>query len=342
MKRALIPILLAALSLAPAALAAARPTVQVRTAKIRRHRLSHTVTAFGTVRPDPTAQTTMDATFPAFVQRVDVTLGQPVHAGDPLLVLRTAPTARARFLSARAEVRYARRLLKRKRELLNQKLATRADVDSAENALQKAKAAYAAQQELGTGRRVRIITAPFTGIVAGLSVRPGNEVQAGSQLFQLARRDRLQVALGVEPDEADHVHHGMTVRIMPLFGAGRGVTATVARVNAVVDPKTRLVDVIVHLRDGRAKPFLPGMRVKGTITLSTRRSLAVPRSAVLRDNRGDYVFIVRHGRAHRVAVRKGLENGSLVGVRGRLKAGQQVVVQGNYELSDGMRVRPAP
>jgi len=327
----------------PAAHAAdAATSVQVRTAPVRRHRLSRTITAFGVVRPNPMAQTTRDATYAAFVQRLDVSLGQPVHKGDPLLVLRTAPSARANYLSARAEVRYARQALKRKRQLLKQKLATHADVDSAENALEKAKAAFAAQRQLGTGHKTRVIRAPFTGIVSQLPVKPGNEVQAGTQLFQLARRDRLQVALGVEPDEVGQVRTGMDVTVMPLFGAGGGVTATVDQVNSVVDPDTRLVDVIVHLQDGKARSFLPGMRVKGAITLKTIKSLAVPRSAVLRDSKGDYLFVVRQGKAHRVDVHKGLEAGALVGVSGHLQAGEPVVVEGNYELSDGMAVRKAP
>ncbi|MEJ2686722.1 MAG: efflux RND transporter periplasmic adaptor subunit [Gammaproteobacteria bacterium] len=327
---------------APALWAAGGPSVQVRTATVAKHRLADTITAFGTVRPDPEAQTTMDASYTAFVQRVYVTLGQPVHKGDPLLQLRTAPSARAAYLSAQANVRYARLELQRKRRLLHEKLATHSDVDAARKALETAKAAFAAQQELGTGKLTRIIKAPFTGIVSQLPVKPGNEVQVGTQLFQLARRDRLEVALGVEPDEESRVHGGQQVLVQPLFGNGGGVRTSVSQVNAVVDPNTRLVDVIVRLTGKQAQSFLPGMRVQGTLTLKARDTLAVPRSAVLHDSKGNYLFVVRAGKAHRVNVRTGLESGGLIGVRGTLQAGEQVVVQGNYELSDGMAVRLAP
>ena len=329
---------------APALWAAGGPSVQVRTATVAKHRLADTITAFGTVRPDPEAQTTMDASYTAFVQRVYVTLGQPVHKGDPLLQLRTAPSARAAYLSAQANVRYARLELQRKRRLLHEKLATHSDVDAARKALETAKAAFAAQQELGTGKLTRVIKAPFTGIVSQLPVKPGNEVQVGSQLFQLARRDRLEVALGVEPDEESRVHQGQRVRVRPLFGNGNGggVRTSVSQVNAVVDPNTRLVDVIVRLTGKQARPFLPGMRVQGTLSLKVRNVLAVPRSAVLQDSKGDYLFVVRSGKAHRVNVHTGLESGGLIGVRGALQAGDRVVVQGNYELSDGMAVRLAP
>ncbi len=239
-------------------------------------------------------------------------------------------------------MRFAREALARQRKLLAQHLATHANVNAAEQKLATAEAAFAAQQALGTGHKTRVIRAPFTGIVSQLLVAPGNEVKAGTKLFQLAKRDRLQAVLGVEPDEANRIKKGMAVHVIPLFTSGNGVKSEIAQVNAAVDPKTRLVDVIVRLSGHAAQPFLPGMRVKATLTLATHTTLAVPRSAVLNDSHGAYVFIVRGGKAHRVNVKTGIvnENG-LIGVSGPLKVGQKIVVKGNYELSDGMTVRVA-
>lgn len=330
------------LVLLPLSAACAATSVQVHTVAVAKHRLRQTLTAFGIVRPNPTSETTRDASYKAFVTRLDVTLGQPVHKGEALLELRTAPSARAQFLSAQASVRYARQDLARKRHLLRQKLATHAEVDAAKKTLLMAQATFTAQRELGTGEKERVIKAPFSGIVSQLPIKPGNEVRAGTQLFQLAKRDSLEVALGVEPNEVGRMHIGMPVAVRPLFGSVAAVHTRVAQVNAVVDPHTRLVDVIVRLQGKQAQTFLPGMRVRGVLTLVTRRALAVPRSAVLHDSRGDYLFVVKHGTAHRVDVHKGLESHGLVAVRGALHAGERVVVQGNYELSDGMAVRAAP
>ncbi|MES1953214.1 efflux RND transporter periplasmic adaptor subunit [Salinisphaera hydrothermalis] len=319
--------------------AATQPSALVQTAAVKRQHVNQTINAFGEVRPDPQSQITRDAAYAAFVEQLDVTLGQPVHKGDPLLTLRTAPAARAKYLSAKAQVRFAQKSLARKKKLLKQRLATHADVDAAEQALATARTALATQKALGTGDPTRVIKAPFSGIVSQLPVQPGNEVQTGTRLFQLAKRDSLQVALGIEPDEASRVKKGMSIRVIPLFAGGNGVATQVARVNAVVDPSTRLVNIVVRLSGQQAQPFLPGMRVKGVLTLASQSQLTVPRSAVLHDNHGDYVFIVHNGTAHRVNVKTGAENDGRLGVNGALKAGQQVVVKGNYELSDGMAVR---
>lgn len=321
--------------------AATQPSVQVRTTAVTKQKLKETITVYGAVRPDPESLTTQDAVYSAFVQRLYVSLGQSVKKGDRLIELRTAPSARAGYLNALANLRYARQELARTRKLLKQHLATHADVNSAQQALQTAQANFAAQKELGTDQKTTTIKAPFTGIVSQLPIKPGNQIQVGTPLFQLAKRDRLQVALGVEPDEVSRVRTGMPVSVVSLFSDRNRVDSSVSQVNAVLDPTTRLVDIIVRLEGDQAALFLPGMQVKGLLTLATNDTLTVPRTAVLHDNKGDYLFIVRDRKAHRVNVQSGLENDGLIGVSGGLTVGDTVVVEGNYELTDGMAVRQA-
>jgi membrane fusion protein (multidrug efflux system) len=68
----------------------------------------------------------------------------------------------------------------------------------------------------------------------------------------------------------------------------------------------------------------------------------VPRSAVLHDGNGDYLFQVSEGVARRVAVTVESDGDRLLGISGAgLDPALKVVVQGNYELSDGMAVREA-
>ncbi len=65
----------------------------------------------------------------------------------------------------------------------------------------------------------------------------------------------------------------------------------------------------------------------------------MPRSAVLSEEKGSVVYIVRDGRAHAKSVRTLAEQGSETCVAGPdLQPGDRVVVMGNYELTDNMRV----
>ena len=156
-------------------------------------------------------------------------------------------------------------------------------------------------------------------------------------VLKLARLSGLRVLLGIEPADSFAVRAGMPVRLTPVFDARHTVDAHVAAVHGMVNPRTQLVDVVVRISSG---DLLPGMRVRGEITLATRTGWAVPRSAVLNDGSGDYIFQVRGGVAQRVAVQVESDGDKLLGIRGSgLDPALRVVVQGNYELSDGMAVR---
>ena len=85
-----------------------------------------------------------------------------------------------------------------------------------------------------------------------------------------------------------------------------------------------------------------GSRILGRIHLASHPALVVPRSAVLGEAPAAYVYTVHEGKARRIPVQTGLVADGQIEVAGALKAGDLVVVSGNYELGDGMAVREAP
>jgi RND family efflux transporter MFP subunit len=238
-------------------------------------------------------------------------------------------------------VDYARSDLRRLQELLTKQLATRDQVASARKTLTDAEARLQAQGKLGTQLAQEVVRAPFAGIVTQLSVAQGQRVQAGTTALLLARRDALVVLLGVEQEDAARMQSGLPVRLSSVFRSDVQIATRLADVHAMVNPKTRLVDALVPIPKASTGNLVIDETMRGVITLRKERVLAVPRSAVLRDSSGDYLFMVRAGQARRVAVSTGLEDDGIVAVQGAVAPGDAVVTVGNYELSDGMAVREA-
>ena len=83
-------------------------------------------------------------------------------------------------------------------------------------------------------------------------------------------------------------------------------------------------------------------RVTGELQLGISKSIVVPRSAILLDRDQSYVFIVVDNIAKRIDVSTGTESVNSITVTGALKVGDRVVMSGNYQLVDGMRVREKP
>jgi RND family efflux transporter MFP subunit len=68
--------------------------------------------------------------------------------------------------------------------------------------------------------------------------------------------------------------------------------------------------------------------------------LVVPRAAVRREEGRDVVYVVRQDRLERRTVRLGAASGGEIPVESGLTAGEQVVIEGPADLSDGRRIAP--
>ncbi len=343
----LIAVLLAALLPGLAASSAFAETAdaasaQVQTAPLALQELTKTITGYGEVKTDPRAQESVTLPCAGRIARILVAPGERVAKGAPLLELEASPQERLHYAEALSAVQAAQAEATRVQNLLAQQLATRSELAAAEKGLSDAKAALVAQKKRGTDRRLDTLRAPFAAIVSDVAITPGARLDAGAVALQLTRQDRLLVLLGIEPEEAPQVRPGMTVDLAPLFGPATAMTGTVAIVSGMIDPQTGLVAIGVRLSPHEAVRLMPGARMEGHIAITSVRMLAVPRSAILTDDQGPYLFVVKNDRAHRVDVTTGVKAHGLVAVSGPLAAGDRVVVLGNYELEDGMVVREAP
>ncbi len=313
----------------------------VRTQPLVEQVLAETISGYGIVSIDPLNTESINFPRAGQVTRLLVGQGEVVKKDTPLLQLETSPQESVGYEQARSAVDLTRGELARVQNLLAQQLATRSQVANAQKTLQDAEAAFAAQQKLGTGTPSEIIRAPFDGIVSVVQIAQGERIQAGAPALQLSRIDRPRIVLGIEPEDARRVKRGMPVKLVPVFDSSQSAAGLVSTVNGMINPLTGLVDLLVALKPGQAVRLMPGTRIGGLITLNSRRKIAVPRQAVLTDDQGTYIFVVKNGLSHRINVKTGIETQGLVGIVGPFENSDRVVVVGNYELQEGMAVREA-
>jgi RND family efflux transporter MFP subunit len=195
------------------------------------------------------------------------------------------------------------------------------------------------QVTLGMDKEHDVAAAPFAGVVRTVNVSVGDRIASGAAIMQLSPDDALVARLGVEPEDSHRIKAGAAARVSSVFDTAHSIAGKVRRVHRVLNPQTRMVDVLVDIKGDEAAFFLPGMQVAGEIALESRTSLAAPRSAVLRDGGGAYIFQVKDDHAHKVYVQTGIESAGFVGISGDFDKKLEVVTEGNYELEEGMAVR---
>ncbi len=319
--------------------AAEQVSALVRVEPLARHTLAETLTGYGVVTADTGGEVNISLPRAGQVTSLGLTAGEIVRRGQTLFSFSTGASGGQSYAQAQAGVKFARAEVARTTTLLAEKLATVSQLDSARQALSDAEASLQAQQRIGNGLRLARVTAPFAGVVMKVAVAQGDRIGADVPVLTLARAGRLRVHLGIEPEDISRVTVGMPVSIKPVFDPQAAAQAKVAEVHGTVNPQTRLVDVVVRIASSGTGILLPGMQVSGIITTASKSGWAVPRSAVLRDDKGAYLYQVDNGKARRIDVNTGFEDDAMVEVTGPVDTSLPVVVLGNYELKDGMAVR---
>ena len=318
---------------------AQEPSVLIEQAKVTQQPVSETLTVYGQVQADPDSVQTISLLHDALITRVAVRPGQRVKRGEILLELTTSPGAHMEYLKARGAVDYAQHELARQQRLLKEQLSTNSQVEAARNALRDAQAGLQAMETQGQNKARDQVSAPTAGIVTQLRVKQGDRLQVGVAVLELATGNRLVAVLGVEPEDIRLLEPGTPVRIRSVFVQDYKANGQLREIHAMINPATHLVDALVPIPDDQTDQLVLGSRLLADIQLNAHTGMTVPRSAVLQDEQGTYVFRVVGGKAQRVAVTTGLESDQWIEITRGLNPDEAVVTVGNYELKDGMPVR---
>lgn len=317
--------------------AGATRSVAVKTVPATARTLHRTIDAYGRVEAAPDAVTTLSLPRAARIAVMAVRPNERVKKGQLLYRLETAPAAHQEYQQARAALKAAQTELARVKHLQAGQLATDAQLAAAQQAAADARSKLDALRAVGADQRNEAVRAPATGVVTMIALSQGQRAAADARVLSLASVDKLQVILGVEPEAANGVQAGMQATIRPVFGTKPPRKANVIAIAGSPDSASQRVTVV--LRPLPDKGLRLGQPMAGTITLESQHAIAVPRSAVLHDQKGDYLFVVKSGKAQRVDIDPGIEAEGYVAIPRGLSAGDRVVTQGNYELNDGMAVR---
>ena len=317
--------------------AAPPPSVLVRVTPLTSGSVPSIVTLYGSVQGSARSRQTITASAAARVAEVNVRLGETVAPGAPLLQLVPTPATAASYAQARSALSVAEQAVVRTRSLLRQHLATVQQLNDAQKAESDARATLTALQTQGAGSEVTV-RAQFPAIVTALSVSAGTIVNEGTALLDLVRPKALVVQAGAVPEVARTIHLGDDARITGI-DAAHALQGKVVLSGAAVDPATGLVPIEISLP---GDSLLPGEQAVAEVTTGRVRGYLLPHEAVLLDDDGNpYVVQAVGGVAHKVDVRVLGMRGDQDAVSGNFTASAPVVLSGNYQLEDGMKVRYA-
>ena len=283
------------------------------------------------------------------VVRVLVDAGSWVRAGQVLAVVDRSVQAQqasqlaAQVDAARANAALAQSNYERAISLQGRGFVSKAEIDSKRATRDAANAQVRVAQAQLAATRAEIgrlnVTAPVAGLILSRNVEVGQVVGAGSPaLFRLAEGGAMEVRAQLSQQDLAYVHVGLAASVTPV-GSTQSIAGSVWQVAPVIDPQTRLGEVRIAI------PFTPAIRPGGfaeaRISSGTTTAPLLPQSAVLSDEKGNYVYIVnKKNEVERRAITIGSVDDAGVTIAQGLSGNEPVVLSAGPFLNPGQKVNP--
>jgi RND family efflux transporter MFP subunit len=294
---------------------------------------------------------------PGRIDRYLVEEGDHVKVGDPLVQLdardyeATVRRLEAMLRSAHAQETLKRAQLARARALAASKVMSRDELDIRQAEADAAVAAVGqAEADLAAAKvnlEYTTLRAPTGGVIlaklkeVGEIAVPGGFSGSGD-LIRLANLEDLRGQVDVTESELSKVRMGQRAEVVPDAYPDRKYAAHVVKLYPQVDRQkgTLRVEVQIEQPDD---VFWPDMSARITFldevpTAAGATSVMAPRSAVRSDESGSFAWVVRDGRAARIAVTTARDFGDQVQVTSGLAGGETVVVGSPPPLREGQAV----
>ncbi len=291
-------------------------------------------------RLDPTDYRLRVEQAQAALRQARTRLGLPPDGTDDIVDPETSALVR----QARAMLREARLTRDRTATLWDQRLVSRAALDSAEAALQVADGRYQdaveevltrqallvqRRSELAIARQQMadtVLSAPIDGIVQERQTSRGEYLEAGKPVVTIVRVHPLRLRLSVPERAAAGVRVGQEVRVT-VEGQEAVFKGRVARLAPAIDETNRTLLVEAEVPNERGRLRAGAFARAEIVTEADVPTVLVPSTAVVSFAGVEKVLTVRDGKAVELPVRTGRREGDLVEIADGIKAGEPVVVE---------------
>lgn len=192
-----------------------------------------------------------------------------------------------------------------------------------------------ALERLEQNRRIQDVVpihATQDGIVTEMSAREGIYINPQQSLLTYIDNSSVWAEVALYPDQIGWLKNGDAVTLTSGLDEATSAHSQVDLSTLQIDPVSRTAKLRLAIsNDDNA--FHPGSYAKVTIETNERQVLSVPRDAVIRTGRGEYVVVNESPDHFRSApVKTGIEDEHAVEIRSGLEDGAKIVVNGQFLL----------
>lgn len=281
-------------------------------------------------------------------RKVDV--GSLVKKGQILARLDASDTnlsvaaAQADVRAAEANYALAKAEVERQRQLVNKKFISQSALDKYEAELKTADArvnqAKAQAAVSGNQSRYTALIADRDGVITQIHAEPGQVVDAGEMVAQIADTRQIEVLVAVPESRVAGLKVGDSVTIKLWADREKTYNGKVREIAPAASSATRAFDVRIAFTDADEAVKL-GMTAGVRFAQAEADEIMIPSTALTQINGKNAVWVIdKDGLANPREVTAGQYTENGVMITSGLQAGEMVAIAGVHTLLKGQKVQP--
>jgi RND family efflux transporter MFP subunit len=182
------------------------------------------------------------------------------------------------------------------------------------------------------------IIAPFSGVITSKNTELGAFVGMGTPIAGIADISQLKVMLSVSESNVYQLQKGQTVSVSADIYPDMNYRGSITSIS----PKgsvTHTYPIEIMIANTGKNPLKAGTYVNVRVDLGEDgKSLMIPRDAIVSSVKDPSVYVVNNGVAQLTKISTGQNYDTYLAVTSGLKSGDQVVTNGQINLSDGTQI----
>ena len=260
--------------------------------------------------------------------------GQKVNKGD-LLIKIDVSALKASLDHAEAAYKLAGDLYQRRRRLYDNKIIAREELDQSET---QRTLALTDLEQIKVRYNHGFPKSPITGIVNHLYLDVGEYADIGKPIADIVNIDKIKINVRVPELDVRFVKKDQQTSVKIDAFPDRTLIGTVDFVSFKADPATKTF-LVRSIIDNPGHDIRPGMI--GRVAFVRRviaDAVAAPLFTLVDKGGERIVFVEKDGVAESRTISIGVIEGDRVQITSGLNAGDHLIVKGQTEVEDGMKV----
>ena len=281
----------------------------VKTGPVTEFQFVDTLRIPGRIQVDEQYESRAGASITGRISTLDVNLGDEVKAGQRLATIKSTELAQYQlsYIKASQQMQLQTKAVDRAKQLLEADVISLAELQRREGELNAANAelnaardqllvlgmAPASISQLGlhnSGMSTSQVNSKITGTVIARKARLGQVVAPAEELFVIADLSHVWAVAEIPEQQIAHIKEGQSLDIEVPALDDAELTGTLAFVGDIVNPATRTVMARANISNDKML-LKPDMLITILLEAKPEKVIAIPSTAVVRENNADHVFV---------------------------------------------------